>query len=117
MNVADREDFYARRRSARKLETFAFDHRLAHGRPRPTKARATKSAGLRGAATARYSAPMFLNFFAELRKARVPVTPREFLDLLRALDREVPDTSIEDFYRLGRALLVKDERHLDAFDV
>ena len=34
---------------------------------------------------------MFLNFFAELRKARVPVTPREFLDLMRALDRDVPD--------------------------
>ena len=60
---------------------------------------------------------MFLNFFAELRKARVPVTPREFLDLIRALDREVPDTTIDDFYRLSRAVLVKDERHLDAFDV
>ena len=60
---------------------------------------------------------MFLNFFAELRKARVPVTPREFLDLLRALDQDVPDQSIEDFYRLSRAVLVKDERHLDAFDV
>ena len=60
---------------------------------------------------------MFLNFFAELRKARVPVTPREYLDLLRALDLEVPDQTIDDFYRLSRAVLVKDERHLDAFDV
>ena len=60
---------------------------------------------------------MFLNFFAELRKAHVPVTPREFLDLIRALDRDVPDKTIEDFYRLSRAVLVKDERHLDAFDV
>ncbi len=60
---------------------------------------------------------MFLDFFAELRKARVPVTPREFLDLMRALDRDVPDTTIDDFYRLSRAVLVKDERHLDAFDV
>ena len=60
---------------------------------------------------------MFLNFFAELRKARVPVTPRELLDLLRALDREALDPSIDDFYRLARAVLVKDERHLDAFDV
>jgi uncharacterized protein with von Willebrand factor type A (vWA) domain len=60
---------------------------------------------------------MFLNFFAELRKARVPVTPREFLDLIRALDRGAPDQTIDDFYRLSRAVLVKDERHLDAFDV
>ena len=60
---------------------------------------------------------MFLNFFAELRKARVPVTPREYLDLLRALDLDVPDRTIEDFYRLSRAVLVKDERHLDAFDL
>ena len=60
---------------------------------------------------------MFLNFFAELRKAQVPVTPREYLDLIRALDHDVPEQTIEDFYRLSRALLVKDERHLDAFDV
>jgi uncharacterized protein with von Willebrand factor type A (vWA) domain len=60
---------------------------------------------------------MFLEFFAELRKARVPVTPREFLDLMRALERDVADRSQEDFYRLSRALLVKDERNLDAFDV
>jgi uncharacterized protein with von Willebrand factor type A (vWA) domain len=60
---------------------------------------------------------MFLNFFAELRKAQVPVTPREYLDLIRALDQDVPEQTIEDFYRLSRAVLVKDERHLDAFDV
>ncbi len=60
---------------------------------------------------------MFLEFFTELRKARVPVTPREFLDLMRALERDVADHSAEDFYRLSRALLIKDERNLDAFDV
>ncbi len=60
---------------------------------------------------------MFLEFFAELRRARVPVTPREFLDLMRALDRDVADRTAEDFYRLSRALLVKDERNLDAFDL
>ena len=36
---------------------------------------------------------------------------------MRALDLEVPDQTIDDFYRLSRAVLVKDERHLDAFDV
>ena len=60
---------------------------------------------------------MFLAFFAALRKARVPVTPREFLDLMRALEADLADKSVDDFYRLSRALLVKDERNLDKFDV
>src|ERR1700733_14041910 len=60
---------------------------------------------------------MFLSFCTELRRARVPVTPREYLDLVRALELDVADHSIEDFYRLARATLVKDERHLDKFDV
>jgi hypothetical protein len=60
---------------------------------------------------------MFLAFFAALRETRVPVTPREFLDLMRALEADLADKSVEDFYRLSRALLVKDERNLDKFDV
>jgi uncharacterized protein with von Willebrand factor type A (vWA) domain len=60
---------------------------------------------------------MFLTFFTELRRARVPVTPREYLDLVRALELEVADQSVEDFYRLARTTLVKDERHLDRFDI
>ena len=60
---------------------------------------------------------MFLSFFAELRQAHVPVTPREYLDLVEALEPEVADHSVEDFYHLSRALLVKDERNLDKFDV
>jgi uncharacterized protein len=60
---------------------------------------------------------MFLKFFANLREAHVPTTPREYLDLMRALERGLDDTSVDEFYRLARALLVKDERHLDRFDV
>src|SRR5271156_3095121 len=60
---------------------------------------------------------MFLTFFTELRRARVPVTPREYLDLVRALELDVADHGIEDFYRLARTTLVKDERQLDKFDV
>jgi len=60
---------------------------------------------------------MFLSFFAALRQAHVPVTPREYLDLMRALDADLADKSVDDFYRLSRALLVKDERNLDKFDV
>ena len=60
---------------------------------------------------------MFLAFFAALREARVPVTPREFLHLMRALEGDLADKSVDDFYRLSRALLIKDERNLDKFDV
>jgi hypothetical protein len=60
---------------------------------------------------------MFLSFFAALRQARVPVTPREYLDLMRALEADLAEKSIDDFYHLSRALLVKDERNLDKFDV
>jgi hypothetical protein len=60
---------------------------------------------------------MFLSFFAALREAHVPVTPREYLTLMQALDRDLADQSVDDFYHLSRALLVKDERNLDKFDV
>jgi uncharacterized protein with von Willebrand factor type A (vWA) domain len=59
---------------------------------------------------------MFLNFFNELRSARIPVTLREYLTLLEALEKNVTDRTIEDFYYLSRAALVKDERNLDKFD-
>jgi uncharacterized protein with von Willebrand factor type A (vWA) domain len=60
---------------------------------------------------------MFLKFFANLRQAHVPVTPREYLDLMRALHGDLAQMSVEEFYRLARALLIKDERNLDKFDV
>ncbi|QUD87812.1 vWA domain-containing protein [Phenylobacterium montanum] len=59
---------------------------------------------------------MFMNFFTELRQAKVPVTLREYLMLMEALDRDVIDRSVDDFYYLSRAALVKDERNLDKFD-
>src|SRR5271155_3454774 len=60
---------------------------------------------------------MFLQFFANLRQAHVPATPREYLDLMRALEGDLARMSVDEFYRLSRALLVKDERNLDRFDV
>src|SRR6202044_1917186 len=60
---------------------------------------------------------MFLQFFANLRQAHVPATPREYLDLMRALEGDLAQMSVDEFYRLARALLVKDERNLDKFDV
>ena len=59
---------------------------------------------------------MFLTFFTELRAARFPVTLREYLTLMEALDQDLADKSVEDFYFLSRACLVKDERNLDKFD-
>ncbi|MDJ1158488.1 VWA domain-containing protein [Chelatococcus sp. SYSU_G07232] len=59
---------------------------------------------------------MFLTFFAELRAARIPVTLREYLTLLEALDADLAGKKVEDFYYLSRACLVKDERNLDRFD-
>ena len=59
---------------------------------------------------------MFLNFFTALRDAQVPVTLREYLTLMEALEKHVADQSVEDFYYLSRACLVKDERNLDKFD-
>ena len=60
---------------------------------------------------------MFLKFFANLREMHVPVTPREYLDLMRALQGDLAEMSVDEFYRLARALLIKDERNLDKFDV
>ncbi|HST95441.1 MAG TPA: VWA domain-containing protein [Microvirga sp.] len=59
---------------------------------------------------------MFLTLFTELRAAKVPVSLREYLSLLQALDRDLADKSVEEFYYLSRACLVKDERHFDRFD-
>ena len=60
--------------------------------------------------------PMFLQFFTSLRDAQVPVTLREYLTLMEALDADLADQTVENFYYLSRAALVKDERNLDKFD-
>ncbi|MGE0748761.1 MAG: VWA domain-containing protein [Rhodospirillales bacterium] len=59
---------------------------------------------------------MFVDFFLQLRAAKVPVTIREYLMLLEAMDAGVAEGSVDDFYWLARAALVKDERHFDKFD-
>lgn len=59
---------------------------------------------------------MFVAFFLDLRRAGLPVSLTEYLTLLEALKQRVCDPSIENFYFLSRAALVKDERHIDKFD-
>ncbi len=59
---------------------------------------------------------VFFSFFAELRGAKVPVSLREYLTLMEAMQKRLAAFDIEEFYFLARTSLVKDERHLDRFD-
>ncbi|MEN9775559.1 MAG: hypothetical protein RL322_2629 [Pseudomonadota bacterium] len=59
---------------------------------------------------------MLIDFFLHLRKAKLPVSIKEYLMLIEALDKGVIGPSIDEFYSLSRATLVKDERNFDKFD-
>ncbi|MCG8668541.1 MAG: VWA domain-containing protein [Pseudomonadales bacterium] len=59
---------------------------------------------------------MLINFFFELHEGKVPVSIREYLDLLNALQNRVIYGDIDSFYSLSRTILVKDEKHFDKFD-
>ncbi len=59
---------------------------------------------------------MLINFFLTLRKHKVPVTIRELMDLLQALQYRLVYANIDDFYLLSRTCLVKDEKNYDKFD-
>src|SRR5271156_5211026 len=59
---------------------------------------------------------MFATFFHELKQAGLPVTLREYLTLMEAMEKDIAGRCVEDFYFLSRAALVKDERNLDKFD-
>jgi uncharacterized protein with von Willebrand factor type A (vWA) domain len=59
---------------------------------------------------------MFVNFFTELKSAGVPVTLREYLTLMEAMQADLAARQVEFFYYLARTTLVKDERNIDKFD-
>jgi uncharacterized protein with von Willebrand factor type A (vWA) domain len=59
---------------------------------------------------------MLIDFFFTLKSAKVPVTIKEFLTLLEALEQSVIAPSLDEFYYLARLTLVKDEAHFDKFD-
>ena len=59
---------------------------------------------------------MFIDFFLKLREARVPVSLREYLTLVKAVEAGLANFDVHDFYYLSRATMVKDERNLDKFD-
>ncbi|MCD6680144.1 MAG: VWA domain-containing protein [Burkholderiaceae bacterium] len=59
---------------------------------------------------------MLIDFFLHLRGAKLPVSIKEYLMLLEAMREHVIGPSIDEFYFLSRATLVKDERNFDKFD-
>ncbi|PWR03104.1 VWA domain-containing protein [Meridianimarinicoccus roseus] len=59
---------------------------------------------------------MFLRFFDTLRKFKVPVSLREYLSFLDAMQTGLVSYDVDGFYYLARTVMVKDERHLDRFD-
>ncbi len=59
---------------------------------------------------------MLINFFYALKNAGVPVSVKELLVLLEALQNHLAFASIDNFYSLARTCLVKDEKYFDRFD-
>lgn len=59
---------------------------------------------------------MLTNLFYTLKAHGVPVSIREHLDLLAALDANLVVANQEEFYYLARIVLVKDEKHFDKYD-
>ncbi len=60
---------------------------------------------------------MFIEFFYLLRENRIPVTLHEYLALMDALDKEIGTYQIDEFYYLCRTIFIKQDKHLDRFDV
>ena len=60
---------------------------------------------------------VLIDFFMHLRNRQLPVSTKEFLTLLEAMQAGLANHSINDFYVLSRACLVKDESLYDRFDL
>jgi len=81
---------------------------MASGQDTPTgRDSATSSTG---------KSAVLTRFFFALREAGIPVSITEHLTLLEALEARVAEYSVDDFYWLARAAMVKDEKHFDRFD-
>jgi uncharacterized protein with von Willebrand factor type A (vWA) domain len=59
---------------------------------------------------------MFLPFFDQLRRHKVPVSMREFLAFLDGMAAGLATYDVDAFYYLARVSMVKDERNIDKFD-
>jgi len=60
---------------------------------------------------------VLIDFFMTLKRAKVPVSMRELMDLIVAMKKGLVFADIDQFYILSRAIMVKDETHYDKFDV
>lgn len=59
---------------------------------------------------------MFISFFQYVKKAGIPITLVDLFSLLEALDKQVVEDSIEDFYFLCKTTWIKSEHQYDLFD-
>ena len=59
---------------------------------------------------------MLVDFFLHLKARQLPVSTKELLALLEALEARLVSASLDDFYLISRAILVKDEALYDRFD-
>lgn len=59
---------------------------------------------------------MLIDFFLTVRKAKVPCSVSEYLDLVEAVQKHLVFANVDEFYSLAKLCLVKDERHYDKFD-
>ena len=59
---------------------------------------------------------MLIDFFYQIKQARIPVSLQELLTLIEALEKNLAFGSMDEFYQLSKMCLVKDEKYFDRFD-
>lgn len=59
---------------------------------------------------------MLIDFFYTLKKTGLPVSIKELLHLLEAMQERLAFCNLDDFYLLARLCLIKDEKYFDRFD-
>jgi uncharacterized protein with von Willebrand factor type A (vWA) domain len=59
---------------------------------------------------------VLIDFFLKLKSHKLPVSIKEYLVLLEAMEKKVIGQSVDEFYYLSRIALVKDEANFDKFD-
>ena len=60
---------------------------------------------------------MLVDFFLHLKASELPVSTKELLALLEALEARLVSGSLDDFYLLSRTILIKNEALYDRFDL
>jgi len=59
---------------------------------------------------------MLTGFLLKLKEHKLPVSIKEYLTLIECLEKHVIEPSMDEFYYLARATMVKDEANFDKFD-